>query len=226
MRALLAAHILAGGVGLVVGYTALFARKGGTVHRRSGRVFVYAMLAMTLLGAILAPGTGVWVVINVAAALTAAYLVVTSLVTVRRPAGWPAWLDRALLGVALVVALAMLSLGGVAVAGGGQWRGIPAFPFFLFGVITALAAAGDARVLRAGPLAGPPRLARHLWRMSMALYIAAMSFFIGQADEFPAWLRIYPLLAVPVLAVLVTMGYWLWRVRGRRLRGVVVEAPV
>ena len=35
-----------------------------------------------------------------------------------------------------------------------------------------------------------------------------MSFFIGQADEFPEALRIMPLLALPVLAVLVTMLDW------------------
>ena len=56
-------------------------------------------------------------------------------------------------------------------------------------------------------------LRRHLWRMCFALFIAALSFFIGQARVFPKPVRIFPLLALPVLAVLVTMLYWLWRVR-------------
>ena len=57
--------------------------------------------------------------------------------------------------------------------------------------------------------------------------IAALSFFIGQAKVFPEPIRIRPLLALPVLVVLVTMFYWLWRVRIRRsLRGLVgVFAP-
>ena len=59
--------------------------------------------------------------------------------------------------------------------------------------------------------------------MSFALFIAALSFFIGQAKVIPEPFRIMPLLALPVLAVLVTMFYWLWRVRFRRsLRGIVV----
>lgn len=50
-----------------------------------------------------------------------------------------------------------------------------------------------------------------------------MSFFLGQSDVFPRSIRIMPLLAMPVLAVLVTMFYWLWRVRIRRsLREITV----
>ena len=49
--------------------------------------------------------------------------------------------------------------------------------------------------------------------MSFALFIAALSFFIGQAKVIPEPIRIPGLLAVPVLAVLFTMFYWMWRVR-------------
>ena len=42
----LAIHILAGGLALVFGYVALYSRKGGTLHRRSGMLFVYAMSIM------------------------------------------------------------------------------------------------------------------------------------------------------------------------------------
>jgi hypothetical protein len=71
----------------------------------------------------------------------------------------------------------------------------------------------------------------HLWRMSTALFIAALSFFIGQADVIPPVVRIRPLLALPVVLVLATMVYWLWRVRLRRsLRGIIVariaDAPM
>jgi hypothetical protein len=83
------------------------------------------------------------------------------------------------------------------------------------------------RVMLSGALTGASRLARHLWRMSFALFIAALSFFIGQAKVIPGPIRIPALLALPVLAVLVTMVYWLWRVRvGRAVRGLVgVRAP-
>jgi hypothetical protein len=57
--------------------------------------------------------------------------------------------------------------------------------------------------------------------MCFALFIAALSFFIGQAKVIPEPYRNRGLLALPVLAVLVTMLYWLWRVRRKRaIRGV------
>jgi hypothetical protein len=63
--------------------------------------------------------------------------------------------------------------------------------------------------------------------MTFALFIAAMSFFFGQADVFPEPLRIMPLLAVPVLVVLVAMLYWLWRVRSKRgVRGAALRRRV
>jgi hypothetical protein len=46
--------------------------------------------------------------------------------------------------------------------------------------------------------------------MTFALFIAAMSFFFGQAKVIPQPLRIPALLALPILAVLVTLLYWLW----------------
>jgi len=62
---------------------------------------------------------------------------------------------------------------------------------------------------------------RRTSRCVFALFIAALSFFIGQADEFPESIRIMPLLGLPVLAVLATMFHWLWRVRFRQsLRGI------
>ena len=84
-----------------------------------------------------------------------------------------------------------------------------------------LASVGDVRMLRSGRLLGASRLARHLWRMSFALFIAALSFLAGQAKVIPEPIRIPALLALPVLAVLATMLYWLWRVRIRRtFRGI------
>ena len=123
---------------------------------------------------------------------------------------------------ALAVGLTSLTFGVEAIAAGGKRNGMPAFPFFMFGVVGLLATAGDVRMIRSGALRGASRLARHLWRMSFALFIAALSFFIGQAKVFPGPIRIPGLLALPVLAVLATMLYWLWRVRVRQsLRGIV-----
>ncbi|HSA54596.1 MAG TPA: hypothetical protein VLE53_02780 [Gemmatimonadaceae bacterium] len=215
-------HIAAGGLGLLSGFVALYAAKGARLHRASGIVFVCAMLIMSVAGVVIAAGRGVAPGVNIPAGLLTASLVITSLMTVRPVGAGARWLSHGALAVTLVVGVTSLTFGFEAVAAGGMRDGIPAFPYFMFGVVGLLASAGDLRVMRSGPLRGTARLARHLWRMCFALFIAALSFFIGQSDEFPEAFRILPLLALPVLAVLATMLYWLWRVRVRRsLRGIV-----
>ena len=212
-----AVHILAGSLSLIAGYVALYAAKGGRLHRTSGMVFAYSMLMMAFFGAAIAASkANQWTSVNVSAGLVTFYLVITGVTTVRPPAAGAQWLHRLGLVVALAVGLTDVTLAFEAIAAGGSRNGVPAFPYVMFGVVALLAAAGDVRMMRSGPMQGAARLARHLWRMCFALFIAAMSFFIGQAKVIPEPIRIMPLLALPVLAVLVTMFYWMWRVRARR----------
>jgi len=224
MRMTYVLHIAAGTLSLVCGYLALYSAKGGVVHRRSGTVFVYAMLAMGFAGFTIAAVRDVAPALNIPAALLTAYLVITALTTVRPVERGARSVDIGAMLVALGVGVASLTFAVEAFANGGLRRGMPAFPFVMFGVVAMLAAVGDWRMIRAGvALEGTARLARHLWRMCFALFIAALSFFIGQAQVIPKPIRIRPLLAVPVVLVVVTMLYWLWRVRFRRsLRGIVL----
>jgi hypothetical protein len=90
---------------------------------------------------------------------------------------------------------------------------------FFLATIFILAAAGDVRIMRLGMPRGGPRLARHLWRMCFALFIAAGSFFSIRervATILPEPFTTAPMRALPILLVFGAMFYWLWRVRGRR----------
>lgn len=226
MRWLYVVHIVTGSIGLLSGYVALFVTKGGRSHRRSGKIFVYVMLAMALAGLLIAALRGVAPALNIPAALLTAYLVVTALTTVRRGSAASKYAIAAGLLWVLAVSAACLTFAAQAIANGGVREGMPAFPFVMFGVVGLLASIGDARVLRAGPRHGPARLARHLWRMCFALFIAALSFFIGQAQVIPKPIRILPLLAMPVVVVLFAMFYWLWRIRvKRKLHGIAGITP-
>jgi len=209
-------HITAGSLALLAGYVALYSSKGATLHRKAGMVFVYAMLTMSLGGLTIATVRGVAPAINIPIGLLTAYLVITSVTTIRPLPAGSRWLAIGGILVAFGIFLADLTFGIQGVANGGKRDGIPAFPFFMFALVAFLGAIGDLRVMRSGPPRGAPRIARHLWRMSVALFIAALSFFIGQSKVIPQPIRILPLLAMPVLAVLVTMFYWLWRIRVRR----------
>ncbi len=222
MGVALLTHIGAGGLALAAGYIALYAPKGRTLHRKSGMLFVYAMLVMAFFGALVTVLRDAVPALNLAAAVLTAYLVITALITVRPLPPTARWAHTVLMLVALAVGLNSLRYGVEAIASpDGTRNGMPAFPFFLFGMTGTLAALSDVRVIRFGDLRGTARLARHLWRMCFALFIAALSFFIGQANVLPQALRSPILLALPVLAVLVTMLYWVWRVRSRRATRVI-----
>lgn len=212
------AHIAAGGLGILSGFVALYTTKGAPVHRRAGMVFVYSMLTMAVAGGIIAAVKGVAPAVNIPSAVITAYLVVTAFTAIRPPSEGLQWTHTAGMMVALGIVVTEAWLVWATIAYGAQERGY-LFPFIMFGSVAFLAFLGDLRILRHGRLRGPRRIARHLWRMSFALFVAALSFFIGQARVIPRPIRIMPLLALPVLLVLVTMIYWLWRVRVRRSLG-------
>ncbi len=219
----LVVHVAAGSLAIVAGYVGLFSAKGARLHRKSGMLFVYAMVVMALTGAGIALAQG-GEATSIGGVL-AAYLVVTALTTVLPSTAWLRRLNVA----AMLVALAAGSASTVFALGDEAARdGIPAPMLMLFGMVGLLSGMSDVRIIRSGPLRGTPRIRRHLWRMCFALWIATGSFFLGQADEFPEPLRIFPLLAIPAFLPLVVMPYWLWRVRGkhsRRATGPAAEAP-
>lgn len=222
MRLDLVVHIVAGTLGIFSGYVALSVVKGGRTHRRSGMLFVYSMITMALLGSAMAlvwhkaPGA------NGPVGLLTTYLVITGLTTVRPPSARSRMIDSWMLAVVVAATLTLLSFAiAVLTSPTGKLYGMPAFPFLMFAAIGTMAASGDVRLMRAGGVAslrGTARLVRHLWRMCVALLIAAFSFFLGQAKVFPKPIRIVPLLIIPPLVVLATLVYWLWRVRPRDYR--------
>jgi len=211
---LLLVHICGGILGVLSGFTALLARKGSTLHRRSGDLFVVSMLLM-------AAGGGAVAVIkaqraNILAAFFTAYLVTTAwLATGRRS-------TRAVHGfVLLLIALAV----GVTAFLFGMQGGREQPLFFGFSAIALLSASGDIRVLASRSTTRAQRLVRHLWRMCFALFVATGSFFLGMASDpvlrrsglrarlFTPEVRQTHLPELPVLAVVVLMIFWLIRVR-------------
>jgi len=64
-----------------------------------------------------------------------------------------------------------------------------------------------------GGVSGKQRVARHLSRMCVGLFIATGSFFLGQQQVFPAFVRKSNLLFLPGILPLILMILWLVRVR-------------
>jgi uncharacterized membrane protein len=217
---LLPIHIVAGGLAIILGGIALVASKGATVHRRSGLLFVYAMLTMGISGSTMALRQSLTNA-NVLGGFMSAYFVVTALTTVRPVSAWTQRLNAVALAVAIALALFEVGLGFTALASPrGAVQGVPFFMLFFLATVTTLAAVGDVRLMRLGALRAGPRLARHLWRMCFALFIAAGSFFSIRARVarvLPAPFTTPAMRALPVVLVFAAMFYWLWRIRGRQI---------
>src|SRR5688500_8685773 len=77
----------------------------------------------------------------------------------------------------------------------------------------------DYRMLRAGGFTGSKRIVRHLWRMSLALLIATLSFYPGQAKLFSRAIRDTNVLVMPHLFLIGAMVFWMYRMRVRRRGG-------
>ena len=227
---LLPIHIAAGGLAMVLGAVTLLVKKGGTIHRRSGLLFVSSMLVMgttaSILGFQKSPTDG-----NVFAGIMTAYFVGTALTTVRPVSPWTRHCNVVALTVAVGLALGAIVSGVKGInspgpsPGGVPFRTIGVMSFFL-AIILMLAAIGDLRLMRIGVPRGRPRLARHLWRMCFALFIAAGSFFSIRervATILPEPLTTAPMRVLPILLIFGAMFYWLWRLRRRRLLPLLIR---
>lgn len=205
----LAAHITGGAVAIGSGGVALVAKKGSWLHRRAGNWFFGSMAVMALVGATVScfmPTKS-----NIMGGLFAFYLVATSWLTVRRVPG-QRFLEWSLFGVGLGTALLGLHFGWVGQhSPDGLIDNVP-FPMpYLFALICLGAIGGDGVRMLRGAQGATGRIVRHLWRMCLALLMAASSFFIGQQQVMPVFLQGSPLLALPELFVLAPMLYWLTR---------------
>ena len=147
---LLPIHIAAGGLAIVLGAVALSVKKGGNIHRRSGLLFVYAMLVMgfsaSILGFLKSPADA-----NVFTGLMTAYFVGTALTTVRPPSRWTRAINIAALTVAAGLACVAIAGGVKAVSNPGLSPG--GVPFRTIGVMSLILATvllladeGDVRV--------------------------------------------------------------------------------
>ena len=222
---ILPVHVAAGLLALAFGYVALYAVKGAALHRRSGLLFVYAMLAMALTAVFMEAVSARRITVNVVAGLVTLYFVVTSLLTVRPRLQRSQRIDAIAPLFGLMVALlAFKAAFEMAKTGRPETA-----PCVIFGVLTLLGATGDIRMIRGGGLQGRRRIARHLWRMCFAMWIAAASFFWGPPRRVPELIRIPALQAVAVLLPIAVMLFWLWRLRRRHaLAGIpgVVSSQV
>ena len=208
---LLYAHIGGAFTGMISGFVAIFAPKGETLHRAAGNIFFVAMLIMSGVGGSVAPFLG-----DPGSAMGGVftfYLTATAWATVKRQDGQTGMFEiGGLLGALSVVAGAAWVCALAYAAPHHAIQGVPYQVTLLFIGLGALAAGGDLHAILRGGLSGTPRIARHAWRMSFALFVAAGSF-AGQPKAVPAFLRGTPAHYAPALLAIALLIFWLVRVR-------------
>jgi hypothetical protein len=212
-------HISAGLGAIVFGFGALAVRKGGRLHRWAGTGFFIAMLFM-------ATDAGYLAIVrneneNILAAFFTLYMVLTAWLAAKRRE----MKVDALNWIGLAVAW-MVTVGGIAFGLKAASEQASITPFVGFGVTALIATVSDLRVALAGGITGGARIARHLWRMCTALFIAVASFFLGQSQLVPQALRDYNLEAIPPVIVVLALIYWLSRNFYDRRRSRRSSAPL
>jgi hypothetical protein len=209
-------HICGAVVALLSGFMAMALRKGSGFHAAAGTVFSVSLLIASGAGAYMAefikPNNG-----NVMGGVLTFYLVATGWVTARRRDRKVGIFDWSALLGALGIGSAGVTWGfQAALSRTGLKDGYPPAMYFVFGSIALLFAASDVRMIVRGGVAGAQRIARHLWRMSLALLFALVSFYPSRAHLFPKWLNETHVLYVPHVLLIGAMFFWLARVSARK----------
>ena len=218
MNILMGVHIAAGILALPTGAIAVAARKGGRLHARAGTLFLGSMLVLGVTAAILEPyrippGSPV-------GGIMVCYFVLTSWFAARRRDGISGTFEK--LACAGALSLAALLIWG---ALNGATTPAGPGPVFAIGGICLLAGLLDLNAILRRKLSPAQRIARHLWRMCFAFFIATGSFFLGQQDVLPRAVQGSPLLFVLAFAPFAIMAFWLVRLRfARTLRRLLLRS--
>lgn len=207
---LLVFHVSAGVLAMFAGAAAMSFRKGSRWHAKAGNIFVVAMLCMAAAASSLAymkHQTN-----NVYGGILTIYMVATAWATARRRDGETGALDWLGCLFALVIGVLGVIHGFQKATGRVPADASPAFMDIFMSSVILLAGIGDLRMLLRG-ISGKRRIARHLWRMCFGWFIATGSFFMGQQQVFPVWLRGSPVLLLLAIVPLILLIFWLIRVR-------------
>ena len=213
-------HIGGGMLALVAGTIAVFARKGGRLHRRAGTLFFVSILVMAAFAAYLAvvmPGQ----LVNLFIAAFVTYLVTTAWLAARHRDG------EAGLGEKIALLVAICLCAPFAILSFQLAFGLPplfksAVPFkgavliaiYSFTIVLLIAVLGDAKVVFGGGIMGTARVARHLWRMCLGLTLATGSAFTnGFARFLPGPYHVPLAFFLPQFVPLILLIYWMIRVR-------------
>lgn len=204
-------HLLMGMLAVISGAGALAAAKGRRLHRMAGNLFFGAMLLLIASGLYFSVTRSI--LFTFFLSVMAFYLLSSGWATVMRREGKTERFELANCLFILIAGAAALGLGLTeTIRGAPLQNDVSSAAFFILAALAVLFGAQDVAVIRRGGCTGKHRIARHLWRMCLSLFIAVTIFFLGNNDVLPEVLRTPFFLTSPIVAVLALMVFWLMRV--------------
>lgn len=207
-------HVFSGILAVIFGFIALCSKKGSEVHKRTGRLFVVAMIVSSLLGSVAGALAFRTLYITTHAGVLSVTLLLTSWQIIKVTTG-----ERMRVSLALIALSGLNTAGLICVTGyaaqqsNGVFLGFHATDYgFLVG-LAGVAFMGELSIFKHKSVSPRRRLMAHLWRMCCGFFIAAGSAFTGPgAQAFPESIQETGLLSVPEAAIFLAMLYWLFRV--------------
>ena len=213
---ILTLHIIAGSLAIIAGFLTLVPKKGTRLHILFGKIFFFAMLGMAGTASFLAVFSSSET-INAVIGLFTLYLVLTGRLAATNHSGNNTSEERigGFFSGLLFLSFLLLSIKAVQ-SGESVIDGVYVEAFYVFTTLSAIAFLLDIKVLLKGGVFGRQRIARHLWRMILALFIATSSLFSGQPQVFPEAIQSSGLLEVPGLLIVLALLFWIIRVYSRK----------
>ncbi|MEW6982478.1 hypothetical protein AAD001_07480 [Colwelliaceae bacterium 6471] len=199
-------HIFAGGLVLLFGFAALCSPKGFKLHSMAGKVFFPSMVMVSLSAVYLDFRIGDIPIMGV----LSLYFATTSWLAIKHQERETGIIEIFAFLIIAIISITFFKLGWDIMYGGQSLKGtLPIEFYFVWGGVAAFAALLDLNMIIRGGLAGSHRIARHLWRMCIALLMAVLSFL--DQDIFPTLIKNSGVLWLLIILPTLLMFYWLCR---------------
>lgn len=204
-------HIFTGIFSIITGFATLLPEKGSRWHVLLGRVFYYSMIGMTASATYMAAFVS-FERINVCIGLFTMFLVITGRGAVASEP--PRQAVITVISILFFCAFSLLTIRAVQ-SEEAIIDGVYVEAFFVFSILSLSILLQDVIKLIRKSETVKGQLARHLWRMLLALFISSTSLFYGQPQLFPNFIKESGVLDILVFLIVASLIFWLLKVRFR-----------
>lgn len=203
-------HTPAGMIGLVAAFVALFANKGGELHKKAGVCFTVSMLIMLVSGFIAA--TLKESIDDMLLSLLVIYTIFTAWLTAHHKTNEINFLEYTALVWIVFVAITVLFITSNTIEVDVEVN------YTYWAVFAIFCAIGDIHNIYTSGLSGPQRIIRHIWRMGFSLIWAVLALvdkiikIQGANIKDMSEEQLIYIIGVPVIFILTIIIYWIGRI--------------